>query len=335
MKVFTIDGRDYKLPNALNYFQQQMYIHLIEWKWKHITTEPGKDDGIEYDAILPERYASEFRMLYPEIVPAVMEHLQRFPFRIHPYFNHMASSQAANINLFLPILLHREADAILGTVNPNFASLADEHLDHGYRIEFWDEPFGTLGDKNETTGTDSDLAIAYYNHSGDLCLWLIEHKLTESDFTTCGGFKSKGRTPRHDCSRSFSDILKNKSLCYYHDVRKFEYWNFTEANQSFFNHAKMGKCPFQGGINQLWRNQLLGLSVEQDDRQPYKYVSFSVFKHPGNSHLDKTLNAYKSLISNNQRFSVFTSADVLDAAGRFADADLMRWIDWYRLLYKP
>jgi hypothetical protein len=27
-------------------------------------------------------------------------------------------------------------------------------------------------------------------------------------------------------------------------------------------------------MNQLWRNQLLGLSIEQDERQPYREVFF-------------------------------------------------------------
>jgi len=334
MRVFSINGKDYRLPNALNAFQQSMYVHLINWKWEHITTESGKARDNEYDAILPDRYADEFPMLYPQIVTAVKAHLQRFPFRIHEYFNHMASSQAANINLFLPILLHFDASAILRAINPQFARLATEYLDHGWRIEFWDEPFGALADKNAMTGTDVDMAIAYYNHAGELCLWLIEHKLTEAEFTTCGGFKSKGRKERHDCTRSFSEILTNKNTCYYHDVNKFNYWNITETNRDIFvNHAKHAQCPFQGGMNQLWRNQLLALAVEQDERQPYKHASFSVVKHPGNTHPDRSLDEYRDLVSNNPKFSVFTSADVLRTAERYGNAHLGHWSGWYKGLY--
>jgi hypothetical protein len=71
---------------------------------------------------------------------ALQEHLLKYPFRIHTYFYHMASSQAANINLFLPVLLHPAADANLASLKPDFAALARSELDHGYRIEFWDEP---------------------------------------------------------------------------------------------------------------------------------------------------------------------------------------------------
>jgi hypothetical protein len=294
------------------------------------------DRGSVYDAILPPELADQFPMLYPSILPAVKEHLQKYPFRIHKYFNHVASSQAANINLFLPILRHPKASAVLSQLKPDFAYLADDQLDHGFRIEFWDEPFNNLGDKSATTGTDTDLAIAYLNHQDELCLWLIEHKLTEKEFTTCGGFKSAGRLSKHDCNKSFFDILANKSSCYYHDVRHFNYWKITAAHREFFpNHARDGHCPFHDGLNQLWRNQLLGLSIEQDQRQPYKHVTFSVVKHPRNVHLDKSLAEYRQLIAYNPKFSVFTSADVIAAASTLQDPELDKWIAWYKDLYAP
>ncbi len=334
MKVSTVNGQNYRLPGSLNAFQQELYVHLINWKWKHITKTPGTLRGLYYDAILPEEYADQFPVLYPGIVDAIKSHLQAFPFRIHKYFNHMASSQAANINLFLPVLRNPGANEVLRAVRADFARLATDQLDNGYRIEFWDEPFGKLGDKNETSGTDSDIAIAYYNHSDELCLWLIEHKLTENEFTTCGGFRSRGRKPKHDCSRSFSEIMAEKRLCYYHDVRRFHYWDITEASQGFFvNHARHAQCPFQGGMNQLWRNQLLAMAVEQDDRQPYKHVSFSVVRHPENHSLDVSLMAYEDLIDENTKFSVFTSADIISAASKVGDEHMDEWVTWYSDLY--
>jgi hypothetical protein len=334
MKVVTINGQQYKLPNELNAFQQEMYVHLINWKWKYITREPGRDGDLEYDAILPDKGTDEFPTLYTGLQEVLQQHRERFPFRIHKYFMHMASSQAANINLFLPVLRHPQASAILGKLNPDLARIDPSQLDNGYRIEFWDEPFGNLGDKTDVSGTDADIAIAYHNHQGELCLWLIEHKLTEREFTECGGARSKGRQSQHDCGKSFAEIVSSKGSCYYHDVRKFNYWRLTEANQAFFaNHADHAGCPFRGGMNQLWRNQLLALSIQQDQRQPFKHVSFSVVKHPGNHHLDATLAAYKRLIADNGSFSAFTSADVLAATAGVGDVALAKWVTWYRELY--
>ena len=335
MNEIMIDGKRYKLPNSLNPFQQEIYLHLIEWKWQHITMEPGIDRGLQFDAILPDSFAGKFPTLYPQIIGEFVQHLQEFPFRVHKYFNHMASSQAANINLFFPILLHPNTHAILGVIKPDLARIAYEHLDHGYRVEFWDEPYGNLNDKSPVSGTDTDLAIAYYNHEGKLCLWLIEHKLTEPEFTACGGYKSRGRQVQHDCSKNFAQLIVDKDSCYYHDVRRFNYWRISEANQAFFaNHHKWDRCPFQGGLNQLWRNQLLALSIEQDERQPYQQGDFSVVTHPRNSSLDKSIAEYRDLIACNPKFSVFTSAEVIKAAARYADTALEQWIAWYTELYQ-
>ncbi len=86
-------------------------------------------------------------------------------------------------------------------------------------------------------------------------------------------------------------------------------------------------------MNQLWRNQLLGLSIEQDERQPFEHVTFSVVKHPGNTALEKTLQAYQHLIDHNPKFTTFTSADVINAAATINDPELNHWIEWFQDLY--
>jgi hypothetical protein len=331
MKNRSISGQEYRISTTLNDFQREMQIHLVNWKWAHITHEPGLQRGHPNDALLPETISGGYPLLYPAIVPALKSHQEKFPFRLHKYFHHVASSQAANFNLFLPVLLHPQASAVVSALKPDFARLATEYLDHGYQIEFWDEH---LADHDHISGTDADIAIAYYNHQDELCLWLIEHKLTEGEFTTCGGFKSPGRQASHDCSQPFAAILANPQLCYYHDKRHFNYWKITTANQAFFpNHAGHAQCPFQGGLNQLWRNQLLGLAIEQDQRQPYQQVTFSVVKHPRNTFLDPSLAKYQDLIIHNPKFSIFTSAEVIAAAFALHNPELNQWVDWYRDLY--
>ena len=341
MKIWTIDGQEYRLPNTLTRFQETMYVHLIQWKWRNLTTDPGIDGGLEYDTFLPARYEGQYALIYPGILDLLKRHLDDFPFRVHPRFNHVASSQAANINLFLPVLRHPQVNTILGAIKPDFAALAPEYFDHGYCLEYWGgnrkgggiDP-GPLGDKTAKTGTDADIAIAYTNHQGELCLWLVEHKLTEKEFTTCGGYNSRGRAVRHVCASSFSTILQDKNLCYYHDKCRFHYWDITEANQAFFaNPPSATDCPFRDGKNQLWRNQLLALRIAQDEKQPYQRSAFSVVKHHGNHDLDATLADYKHLIGNSPSFSVFTSADLLAAADAVGDPALSEWIAWYRDLY--
>jgi hypothetical protein len=323
---------EYKLPRQLSQFQQKMYEHLIRWKWTHITREPGVFRDREYDAILPDSLAKQYPVIFEPIRQSLKEYQEgEHRFRPHKYFNHMASSQAANINLFLPVLFHKNASKILGAVKPDFKRLATDKLYNGFYLEYFDKD-NRLNDKTKTTGTDSDIAIAYYNSSDSLCLWLIEHKLTEKEFTTCGGAKSKGNKAKENCGKSFGEILNNSQLCYYQYKKEYSYWDITRQNLDFFRNPPDGPCPFRGGMNQLWRNQLMALAIEKGP-QPYSQVFFSVVRHPENEALNGTLDEYRKFCGNNPKFSVFTSQDILDAAKKHGDKELNQWIDWYQALY--
>ncbi|MDD3877841.1 MAG: hypothetical protein PHT69_14565 [Bacteroidales bacterium] len=343
----------YYLPGSLTKSQELLYIHLIKWKKRFISEEPGiyyrTVNKIlykyKYDAILPKSVHKNFPIVYPTILPDLKALRVKYYFKFHQHFNHMASSQAANVNLFLPLLLHPQVNDIFKLLKNDFKSLATDELYKGFRIEFWDgnsnEERGLLKDHSSLSGTDSDIAVAYYNHKDELCLWLIEHKLTEKEFTECGGFNSKDRDKSiHLCDKSFSEILKNKNCCFHHNFKGREYWNLTDENKSFFvNHSKHNSCPFKGGMNQLWRNQLMGFALEKAGL--FKEVYFSVVKHPDNlpqkrskKSLDATINQYKELINNNIRFSVFDSKSVIDKVATINDSDLNDWIRWYMELYK-
>ncbi len=63
MKIFTHNGKNYRLPNSFNDFQQEIYFHLIDWKCAHITREAGYNRGNPYNANL-ERWIAWYRELY-------------------------------------------------------------------------------------------------------------------------------------------------------------------------------------------------------------------------------------------------------------------------------
>jgi hypothetical protein len=53
MKEIIRNGKRYQLPNELNGFQTELYIHhLIDWKWAHLMEEPGTFRGRPYYALL-------------------------------------------------------------------------------------------------------------------------------------------------------------------------------------------------------------------------------------------------------------------------------------------
>lgn len=328
---------EYRLPATLTDFQRKMYVHLIDWKRANITSEPGTYRGHVYDALLPESYVGKLPHLHEPVRNLFLEHQKRFPFKTHKFADHMASSQIACANLFLPLMQHpAEAARILSVVKTDIDSIAVDHLDRGFRIEFWDEPDNMLNDHNRSTGTDSDFAIAYRNHDGILCLWLIEHKLTEAEFTTCGGAKSKGRiVGKHACTPT-AQIMKCSDLCYYHSACSYNYWPLTLAETEAFPPERLRRftaCPFKGGMNQLWRNQLLAIAIERAKQWPYQEVYFSVVRHPQNQALDASIEAFHELTGATGRFFAFTPEPIVRAAKRADESALHAWAQWYGDLY--
>jgi hypothetical protein len=328
-KVPSKIAEKYKVPSKLTDFQLSLYIHLIEWKWENITKNPGMHGGREYDAILPKEFAEKGYPLYQPIVKEMGNH----SFKKHKYFGHMASSQAACINLFAPILKNSKiANTILPVINSRFRSLAIDYLESGFQFEYWDES-NPLNDHTTVAGTDSDIAIAYYDIEGNLSLWLIEHKLTEDEFTTCGGYRSKGNKQKANC-RNSKLILSDESHCYYKYHCDYKYWQITNKSK-LFNNTKLNqrkKCPFIGGENQLWRNQLMGYAIQE--KEVFKNVHFSVIHHHENTDLQTSMDNYRDILNEQSVFDSFTSKDIIESAKEINNQDIQEWLKWYSVLYR-
>ena len=341
----------YRIPASLNDFQRQMYEHLVEYKWNVLgIKEPGlyehpkkKGEFIPYDTMFPDELRDELHPVYRPVVDIFKNPRDpRYCFKVHPMAVHMASSQVACANLFLPLMAKPEIAArVLSTIKKDMAEIATDRLDSGFAIEFWNDfdvmpkpGRGLLRDHSSVAGTDADIAIAYKDKDGLLCLWLIEHKLTEKEFTTCGGYKSKRNQDRERCEDG-TRVVADPHRCHYHSACGYEYWNITLANRDLFHLEGLadGPCPFKGGMNQLWRNQLLATAIETSPDWPYKRVYFSVVHHPGNKHLNDSMKAFERLVGESDRFSWFPSRRIIDAARTEQDADIRGWVNWYEKLY--
>lgn len=325
-------------------FQQKIYSYLIKYKKENLRIN-GKGvsaRGVEYDCLFPKPFcdAKIPVMIYEGIKTTVVE-LQKSKFAYKPHLaasRHVASSQTACINLFVPILESKYADEILkesGVAPKGFDHIDRDQLRKGYCFEYWESslkgPKGLLGDHSPHAGTDSDVAIAYRNQDNELCLWLIEHKLTEQEFTTCGGYRSRGisELEKGYCtSCGIKEFLENHDKCYYHIHCGYYYWQIMEKMYSFFCGKYEGEgCPFRGGMNQLWRNQLLAFALE--NRGEFAEVYFSVVSHPENCFLDKTMNEYRRLTNNSPKFYAFKSNELVDKAAAY----LPDWSSWYKKVY--
>ncbi len=328
-KVPTEILEKYALPEYLSDFQLGMFIHLIEWKWNNLTREKGNFRGRDYDSILPESLQQKWLPLYP----AIVDEVRKLDFKKHRHFGHMASSQVACLNLFFPLLRDKEtANQVFPLIKPDFRELATCELKNGYSFEYCHES-NPLNDHTPHAGTDADVAIAYYNTSGELSLWLIEHKLTEDEFTTCGGYRTKHNKSKGDCE-SNQLILNDHNKCYYTKYCNYKYWEISDRSGMYdpISLSKKMKCPFLGGENQLWRNQLLGYAVKEKGH--FKKVHFSVVHHPDNPDLARSMNSYSQLLKNMDIFSSYTSKDFIRAASSINDHSIQSWIKWYSELYR-
>lgn len=334
----TIKGIKYYLPGNLTSEQEAIYVHIIDWKRKNITTHRGLYKEHEYDAIFPDETAVP-AMMYKPIIP-LLEEMQRsdFAYKFHKFAWHAVSSQTACVNLFMPLLLSEEADGILSMIPgcpSDFSKVAREKLFHGFCFEYWGQDIkqgaGLLNDHSKHAGTDADVAIAYYNIEGKLCLWLIEHKLSEKEFTVCGAYKSKANIYKDNCTQcNLMSIAKEPQKCYYH-VIGYKYWDFLKNNlDRFHGSAEIKGCPFKDGLNQLWRNQMLAFALQETGK--YGTVTFSVCHHAKNTMLNRSVGRYKALTNENTMFSSFTNYDILNAI-KSGDPNLQKWVEWYKDAY--
>lgn len=334
----TINGEQYYLPSNLASEQEAIYVHIIDWKRKNITTERGMYKGHEYDAIFPNETTIP-AMMYKPIIPLLEEMQQSdFAYKPHKFAYHAVSSQTACINLFMPLLLSENVDCILPMIPEcpsDFSKIARDKLFRGFCFEYWGQDIkqgaGVLNDHSKRAGTDADVAIAYYNMEGKLCLWLIEHKLSEKEFTVCGAYKSKANRYKDNCTQcNLMSIAKKPQKCYYHMIG-YKYWDILKKNLDRFQGSiEIKGCPFKDGLNQLWRNQVLAFALQETGI--YSRVTFSVCHHAKNTMLDKSINQYKTLTNEDKMFSSFTNYDVLKAVNTL-DSELQKWIQWYKDLY--
>lgn len=282
------------------------------------------------------------KLMYPKIVEAIENHREIRKFEYHRFFEagHVASSQAACFNLFLPIMISNHAAEVLACVKPDIKKIDDTRLDHGYCFEYWrEEPLyaegsdkGLLNDHSKIYGTDADFAVSYIDRDEKKCLWLIEHKLTETEFTRCNVYHNSKHSSEHDIcdGLTFAELIREPNKCYYTWKRHFAYWNHTTKELFPYTDANKKGCPFKDGMCQLWRNVLLA----EEARKTYGYdkVFFSVAKPEGNTLLDDSITKFSEIVRHGM-FSVINPRELFRAANAFDDGLLHDWRKWYAKTY--
>lgn len=140
----------------------------------------------------------------------------------------------------------------------------------------------SIGDQNLKlgSGTDSDIAVFYTYNNDKKGVLLIEFKFIEHEFSVCSSYagskKKEGETPeekqqrlernkerRQICNSNnfYSKMVETKnSLCGYN---KYFNWDLTAKSKVIDGEKikSMSACPFNFGLNQLWRNMILAEQV--------------------------------------------------------------------------
>ena len=116
-------------------FKQRMYAHFLQWKSENARGETGLYAGKCNDLFFQQRDDFRYRHIYLPIQERLLRHRADYPFKFHRYVSHIASSQVACFNLFLPMLLDRyTTQTMLSAIKKDFKELATDHLDSGKNV---------------------------------------------------------------------------------------------------------------------------------------------------------------------------------------------------------
>ena len=231
-------------------FAVSLQEHLEDWR-------------MEVDGSSDRMWNSWTDGIYPEYRELAQEVVSADSVKLHQYAAHLRSSQVFAFNLFLPF---REGKRERLSERVGEAIGAEFSID---QVSFeWVPPGALLGeiDGNRPVGNEPATAV-------DVVLWgrlpderravvLLEVKLSEPDFTHCGGRDSPGNHKKHVCA-SAARFLENPNDCYLRrplrQRRDRRYWEiFTASHGSvwaaFPGADAGGQCPFAYSMQQPMRN---------------------------------------------------------------------------------
>ena len=278
--------------------------------------------------------------IYPEYREIVQEVVSADSVKLHQYAAHLRSSQVFAFNLFLPFRdgnRARLSEAVSEAVGAGFS--IDE-------IVFeWVPPGALLGeiDGDRPVGNEPATAV-------DVVLWgrlqgdhraavLLEVKLSEPDFTHCGGRNSPGNDKKHVCS-SAERFLENPNECYLRrplrQQRDRRYWEiFTSSHGSvlaaFPGVDTEGPCPFAYSMQQPMRNLAIARGLEQDQEIDVEKAWFGLCAHDENTNVAGHWEEWKNLLAGSTLAPSIPASEIV----RVGEAEgLQEWAAWMRKRYR-
>ena len=306
-------------------FAARLESHLSAWRaqvdgarsryWRHWT------DGI-----------------YPEYRDLAESVVRTDDVRLHNQAAHLRSSQSFAFNLFLPFREGPKAH-----LSECVSALVGTRLTID-RVQFeWVPPGGLLGEIAGDRPVGDEPATA-----ADVVLWgqlgfqrraavLLEVKLSEGEFTHCGGRDSRGNR-RKDVCQSARLFMQNPNACYLRrpvrQRRDRRYWEiFARSHGSVrkaFPHADLnGPCPFAYDMQQPMRNLAIARGMEQEGIA--RKAWFALCVHDANPDIASRWAEWTRLLPERSMAPVLPASEVV----RIGEAEgLTDWAAYMRERYR-
>ena len=308
-------------------FANSLQAHLQEWR-------AGVDGSRDRmwddwtDGIYPT-----YRALAKEVVLANSV-------KLHQYAAHVRSSQVFALNLFLPFRegsrsrLSDRVGEMIGT------PLSIEEV--GFE---WVPPGAILGELDGDRPVGDEPATAV-----DVALWsrlrdrrqavvLFEVKLSEPDFTHCGGRNSPGNRRRDVCD-STTRFLADPMACYLRRPlrkrRDRRYWDIFTARHGSVHAAfpgadPNGPCPFSFSMQQPMRNLAIARGLEQEQDCAVEKAWFALCAHDDNAEVAEHWAHWKSLLPEPSMAPSLPASEIVRAG---ESEGFTEWAAWMRDRYR-
>ena len=275
--------------------------------------------------------------IYPDYRALAEQSVDHDAVKLHDYIAHPLSSQAFAFNLFLPFRIGAK-----GNLSERISEIIGARLTID-RVQFeWVPPGRLLGElegerpvgDEPATGVDVALWGRLKNHSRAVVL--VEVKLSEGNFTHCGGRNSR-RNRRRDVCDSAKLFLDEPNACYlrrpWGKQRDRRYWEiFVGSHGSVLNAFPSadldGPCPFAFDMQQPMRNLAIARGLEQENLAERAW--FALCAHDGNEDIETHWETWRRLLGDTSEAPSLCASEVV----AIGDADgLTGWAAYMRARY--
>ena len=307
-------------------FAQRLRAHMAVWR--------ARTDGGDRSIMWP-RWTDGIYAPYRDLASTVQ---RSDDVRLHKYAPHLLSSQAFAFNLFLPFW-----EGNRRRLSACVSALAATRLTID-RLQFeWVPPGRLLGEivgerpVGGEPATAADVLLWCRLDNGQRAAVLIEVKLSEGDFTHCGGRYSRGNR-RQDVCKSARLFMRDPSACYLRrpvrQRRDRRYWEiFAQSHGSVLSAFPQtdldGSCPFAEGLQQPMRNLAIARGMEQEGIADQAW--FALCAHDANLDISARWAEWSRLLPEPSHAPVLPASEIV----RAGEAEgLKEWADYMRERYQ-